>query len=172
METWRLAAKQESPGLQGTGSEIAGLKARYAALRQAAALPGADPAPLLEAALAELEAAVAALPAAGSGAEAEPGNGGSGASHAERRLLHAVFQQAPVPLFLLGPDGTIRRVNAAAGGLLGSGPGDATGKSFPAFIGLSARPPGATPRAPGARRHHTPGLPRPPAIAHRTPHYT
>src|SRR5262249_61023999 len=155
MDARRVRAKQQSPGLQGPGSETAGLKGGCAALRQAAALPGADPAPLLEAALAELEAAVAALPAAGSGAEAEPGNGGSGASHAERRLLHAVFQQAPVPLFLLGPDGTIRRVNAAAGALLGSGPGYATGKSFAAFIDLPARPAAATQLAAVARKNET-----------------
>ncbi len=150
-----LAAKQQSAGLQGAGIEIAGLKARYAALRQAAALPGADPGPLLEAALAELEAAVAAVTVAGSGTEAEPGNGGADASHAERRLLHAVFQQAPVPLFLLGADGTIRRVNAAASTLLGSGPGYATGKSFTAFIDLPARAAAATQLAAAARRNET-----------------
>ena len=150
-----MAAKQQSPGPQGAGNEITGLKARYAALRQAAALPGADPGPLLEAALAELEAAVAALTAAGSGTEAEPGNGGSDSSHAERRLLHAVFQQAPVPLFLLGADGTIRRVNAAAGELLGSGPGYATGKLFTAFIDLPARPTAATQLAAAARKNQT-----------------
>src|SRR5262249_61520038 len=85
--TWRLTAKQQSPGRQGAGSDIAGLKARYGALRQAATLPGADPGPLLEAALAELEAAVAALNEADGGTEAEPGNGASDASHAERRVL-------------------------------------------------------------------------------------
>lgn len=146
-----MAAKQQSPGLQGTGAEIAGLKARYAALRQAATLPGAKPGPLLEAALAELEGAVAALTATGT--EAEHGNGGSEASHAERRLLHAVFQQAPVPLFLLGADGTIRRVNAAAGDLLGYGSGYATGKSFAAFIDLPARPTAATQLAAAARKN-------------------
>jgi PAS domain-containing protein len=147
-----LAPKQQSPGLPGAGGEIAGLRARYGALRQAAALPGADPGPLLEAALAELEAAVVAL-TAGGGAEAETGNGGSDASHAERRLLHAVFQQAPVPLFLLGGDGTIRRVNAAAAELLGSGPGYATGKSFAAFIDLPSRPAAATQLAAAARKN-------------------
>src|SRR4029077_21147570 len=132
---------QQTPRRQGAGSEIAGLKARYGALRQAAALPGADPATLLEPPLAELDAAVAAL--APNDSADEPGEGGqgsSGASHAERRLLHAVFQQAPVPLFLLGHDGTVRRVNAAAGDLLGSGPGYATGKAFTAFIDLPSRP--------------------------------
>ena len=150
-----MAAKQQSPGLQGAGGEIAGLKARYAALRQAAALSGADPGPLLEAALAELEAAVAALTAPDDGIGAEPGSGGSDASHAERRLLHAVFQQAPVPLFLLGADGTIRRVNAAAGDLLGSGTGYATGKSFSAFIDLAARPAAATQLAVAVRKNET-----------------
>jgi len=150
-----LAAKQQSPGRQGAGSEIAGLKARYAALRQAAGLPGADPGPLLEAALAELEAAVAALTTVGNGSEAEPGPGGSDASHAERRLLRAVFHQVPVPLFLLGADGTIRRVNAAAGDLLGSSPGYVTGKSFAAFIDLPARPAAATQLAAAARKDET-----------------
>jgi len=129
--------------------------ARYAALRQAAGLPGADPGPLLEAALAELEAAVAALTTVGNGSEAEPGPGGSDASHAERRLLRAVFHQVPVPLFLLGADGTIRRVNAAAGDLLGSSPGYVTGKSFAAFIDLPARPAAATQLAAAARKDET-----------------
>ncbi len=148
---------QQSPGLQGTGIEITGLKARYGALRQAAALPGADPGTLLEAALAELDAAVAALTTAG-GAGPDRGDSGtdaSGASHAERRLLHAVFQQAPVPMFLLGSDGTVRRVNAAAGDLLGSGPGYATGKAFSAFIDLPSRPAAATQFAAAARKGET-----------------
>jgi serine phosphatase RsbU (regulator of sigma subunit)/PAS domain-containing protein len=148
---------QQSPGRHGTGGEIAGLKARYGALRQAAALPGADPGTLLEAALAELDAAVAALATAGNG-EAGPGAGGqdpSGASHAERRLLHAVFQQVPVPLFLLGADGTVRRVNAAAGDLLGSGPGYATGKAFTAFVDLPSRPAATTQFAAAARKGET-----------------
>ena len=49
-----------------------------------------------------------------------------------------------MPLFLLGGDGTVRRVNAAAGDLLGSGPGYATGKAFTAFIDLPSRPAAAT----------------------------
>jgi serine phosphatase RsbU (regulator of sigma subunit)/PAS domain-containing protein len=141
---------------QGASSEVAGLKARYGALRQAAALPGADPATLLEAALAELDAAVAALTSDGDTDEhGDGGQGSSAASHAERRLLHAVFQQAPVPLFLLGSDGMIRRVNAAAGDLLGSGPGYATGKAFTAFIDLPSRAAAATHLAAAARKGET-----------------
>ena len=147
---------QQPPGRQGAGTEITGLKARYGALRQAAALPGADSGTLLEAALAELDAAVAALtPADGEGGRDEGGAGSSAALHAERRLLHAVFQQAPVPLFLLGADGTVRRVNAAAGGLLGSGPGYVTGKAFTAFIDLPSRPAVTTQLAAAARKGET-----------------
>jgi serine phosphatase RsbU (regulator of sigma subunit)/PAS domain-containing protein len=119
-------------------NEIAALRARGEALHQAAALKGAQLRPLLEAALTELDAALDALDAAG---VAGPGEGKSApaALHAERRFLHAVFQQAPVPLFLLGLDGTVRRVNAAAGELFGSGPGYATGKLFAAFVDLPSR---------------------------------
>jgi phosphoserine phosphatase RsbU/P len=60
-------------------------------------------------------------------------------ANAERRLLQAVFQQAPVALFLLGLDGTVRRANSAAGQLVGSGPGYPTGKPFTAFIDLPFR---------------------------------
>ena len=143
---------QQTPRRPGAGSEIAALKARYGALRQAAALPGADPATLLEAALAELDAAVAALNPDGDAAEHGDAGQGSSAAHEERRLLHAVFQQAPVPLFLIGSDGTVRRVNAAAGDLLGSGPGYATGKAFTAFIDMPSRPAAATHLAAAARK--------------------
>jgi sigma-B regulation protein RsbU (phosphoserine phosphatase) len=58
---------------------------------------------------------------------------------AERRLLQAVFQQVPVPLFLLGLDGTVRRANAAAGRLMGSGLGYPTGKRFTALVDPPSR---------------------------------
>lgn len=120
-------------------TEIAGLTSRSGALRQAATLPGADPGSLLDAALAELDAAIDALKAAAGAAVSGSGSGAGEAVHAERRLLHTVFQQAPVPLFLLAGDGTVRRVNAAAGDLIGSGPGYATGKLFAAFIDPASR---------------------------------
>jgi serine phosphatase RsbU (regulator of sigma subunit)/PAS domain-containing protein len=129
------AAGGSGPG--GAESEAAGLRSRWSGLRQAAAVPEADLRPLLDAALAELEGAVDALSASTTGDG--PGHGPSGAVHAERRLLHTVFQQAPVPLFVVGKDGAIRRVNAAAGELLGSGPGYATGKLFTAFIDPPSR---------------------------------
>src|ERR1700735_4590918 len=58
---------------------------------------------------------------------------------AGRRLLQAVFQQVPVPLFLLGLDGTVRRANAAAGRLMGSGLGYPTGKRFTALVDPPSR---------------------------------
>jgi serine phosphatase RsbU (regulator of sigma subunit)/PAS domain-containing protein len=119
--------------------EAARLKARSDALRQAAALPGAGLGPLLEAALAELDGAVKVLADGDGGEPGELGGDSADAPHAERRLLQAVFQQVPVPLFLLGLDGTVRRANPAAGRLVGSGPGYPTGKPFAAFVDMAFR---------------------------------
>jgi serine phosphatase RsbU (regulator of sigma subunit)/PAS domain-containing protein len=58
---------------------------------------------------------------------------------AERALLRAVFQHAPVPLFVLEQDATVRRANARAGDLIGAPPGYATGKSLTAFVDLPFR---------------------------------
>jgi serine phosphatase RsbU (regulator of sigma subunit)/PAS domain-containing protein len=131
----------QSAAPQAARDEAGRLKASGDALRQAAGLPGADPRSLLEAALAELDGAVEALTAAGEAAAADPGAGPGDGPHTERRLLQAVFQQAPVPLFLLGPDGTVRRANSAAGQLLGSGSGSGypTGKPFASFVEMPSR---------------------------------
>src|SRR5579875_182192 len=127
-------------GSQGApGGGVADLKARTEALRQAASLPGAEPAALLQAAFTELAAALDALAAADAKAAQSRRADASAGVHAERRLLHAVFQQAPVPLFLLGRDGTVRRVNTTGGEILGSGPGYATGKQFTSLVDLPAR---------------------------------
>jgi serine phosphatase RsbU (regulator of sigma subunit)/PAS domain-containing protein len=120
---------------------VAELRARHEALQQTATMPGADLGPLLDAALAELDGAIDALGAA----QAQPaGNGtqerATGSVHAERRLLHAVFQQVPVPLFVLGQDGTVRRANPAASALLGAARGYPTGKPFSALVEPSGRP--------------------------------
>jgi PAS domain-containing protein len=58
---------------------------------------------------------------------------------AERGLLRAVFQNAPAPLFLLEPDGTIRRANGKAADLVGAPPGYATGRPLTAFVDLPSR---------------------------------
>jgi serine phosphatase RsbU (regulator of sigma subunit)/PAS domain-containing protein len=122
---------------------VADIATRRDALRQAASLPGAEPRTLIEAALTELDAAIEALGAASPGTAASP-DGASAevlpeAVRTERRLLHAVFQQAPVPLFLLEQDGTIRRANNQAAALLGSPSGYATGKPLTAFVDLPFR---------------------------------
>ncbi len=117
------------------------LRARHEALQQTATMPGADLRPLLDAALAELDGAIDAL----GSAQAPPAAAGkderaAGSVHAERRLLHAVFQQVPVALFVLGQDGTVRRANPAASALLGASRGYPTGKPFSALVDPSGRP--------------------------------
>ena len=122
---------------------VADIAARRDALRQAASLPGAEPRTLIDAALIELDAAIEALgaasPGTAAGADIPPNEVLPEAVRTERRLLHAVFQQAPVPLFLLEQDGTIRRANNQAAALLGSPSGYATGKPLTAFVDLPFR---------------------------------
>ena len=115
-------------------SETIGLKTRVGALRQAAGMPEAETRSLLEAALAELDAAVTVIDTAGAGESAEADATGQHGPTADRRLLQAVFQQVPVALFLLGADGAVRRANSAAADLVGATPGYATGRSFAALV--------------------------------------
>ena len=120
--------------------EIVQLRTRFDALRQSAAVPGAELPRLLEAAFAELDGAIELAAALQADAAGAAGDGPrSDASDAERRLLRAVFQDAPAPLFLLERDGTIRRANRRAADLLGSRPGYATGKLLTAFVDLRSR---------------------------------
>src|SRR6266700_7691466 len=121
---------------------VADIAARRDALRQAASLPGADPRTLIEAALTELDAAIEAIGAVSPGTASPddpPTEVLPETVRAERRLLHAVFQQAPVPMFLLEQDGTIRRANNHAAALLGAPSGYATGKPLTAFVDLPFR---------------------------------
>jgi PAS domain S-box-containing protein len=120
--------------------DLGDLKSRAAALRQAAALPQADRQVLLEAALAELDGAIAGLDET-AGSPAAKGADGRALSglHSDRRLLHAIFTGTPVPLFVVDHDGTVLRANAAACELLGVGPGYATGKSLAALAEPSVR---------------------------------
>src|SRR5580698_3293280 len=134
----------------GSYADLADLTGRRDALRQAAALPGADSRALLEAAFAELDGAVEVLTKL---AEAEPEQTAPAADTvgAERALLRAVFQHAPSPLFLLEPDGTIRRANGKAGDLIGVPPGYATGRPLTAFVDLPSRAAVASQLAAAAR---------------------
>ncbi len=120
---------------------IAGLESRIGELRQAGQVPGAELRLTLEAALVELDLAVdmlgklvGQLDAAQDSKAQRPRSG-----DAERRLLRAVFLDAPAPIFLLEHDGTVRRINRQAGALLGTPPGYATGMPFTAFIDLQGR---------------------------------
>ncbi|MGH3188230.1 MAG: SpoIIE family protein phosphatase [Streptosporangiaceae bacterium] len=123
-------------------ADFAGLAGRREALRQAAGLPGADPRALLDAAFAELDAAAEVMARLTEAAAAEPDQKAREASpdsSAERGLLRAVFQSAPAPLFVLEPDGTVRRANGRAGELIGASPGYATGRPLTAFVDLPSR---------------------------------
>jgi serine phosphatase RsbU (regulator of sigma subunit)/PAS domain-containing protein len=120
--------------------DLGALKSRVADLRLAATLPQADRQVLLEAALSELDGAIAVLD------ETNAGGAGSGTDgralsglHSDRRLLHAIFTGTPLPLFVVDHDATVLRANMAACELLGVGPGYATGKSLAALVEPSAR---------------------------------
>jgi PAS domain-containing protein len=124
----------------GSYAELGDLAGRRDALHQASAMPGADPRALLDAAFAELDAAVEVLTKLaetdlGEAAPTAPADSLS----ADRALLRAVFQHAPAPLFVLDPDGTVRRANGRAGQLIGAPPGYATGRALTAFVDLPSR---------------------------------
>ncbi|MFC5752092.1 SpoIIE family protein phosphatase [Actinomadura rugatobispora] len=117
--------------------EISDLEGRIGELRQAAGMPAPDLRATLDAALVELELALSALRTIGTG---RPGAAGHSASaETERRVLRTVFQDAPVPLFLLDRDTSVRRVNRQAATLLGTSPGYVSGKQFTAFCDLATR---------------------------------
>ena len=138
MTSDRAGRRQLAPETAPSPNDLDGLRSRAAALRQAASLPQADSAVLLEAALADLDGAIAALDDVNS---AGPGTDGRALSglHSDRRLLHAVFTGTPAPLYVVDHDGTVLRANAAACELLGVGPGYATGRSLAALVEPSVR---------------------------------
>jgi PAS domain S-box-containing protein len=125
-----------------TSEPLAGLEARYAALRQAARSEGSQPGDVLEAVFTELEGAIDLLRGTGESraGTSQAGSGeGTPSDNAERGLLRAVFQDAPVPLFLVTRDGAVQRVNRAAGDMIGARPGYATGRPFTSFVALPSR---------------------------------
>jgi serine phosphatase RsbU (regulator of sigma subunit)/PAS domain-containing protein len=124
----------EASGRGAANDAVAGLRSRSAALRQAAASPDARRQELLDAALAELDGAIHALTAGGNGAHGPGRDDQAGGAHSDRRLLHAVFAQAPVALLVVDQDSTVRRANSAACELLGVGPGYATGKTLASMV--------------------------------------
>ncbi|HZB32172.1 MAG TPA: SpoIIE family protein phosphatase [Streptosporangiaceae bacterium] len=122
---------------QGLMREISDLGSRLSELKQAASMPQSDVRTTLDAALVELELAVAALSTISAGQAADDGR--SATSDSERRVLRTVFTEAPVPLFLLDRAGTVRRVNRQAASLLDTTPGYVAGKPFTVFCELSTR---------------------------------
>jgi serine phosphatase RsbU (regulator of sigma subunit)/PAS domain-containing protein len=130
----------ETSGRAAVSDAVAGLKSRSAGLRQAAAHPNAKRQELLDAALAELDGAIDALTAAGDGV-ADSAREDRAGGRSDRRLLQAVFAQAPVPLLVVDPDTTVRRANAAACELLGVGPGYATGKALISMVEAASQAP-------------------------------
>lgn len=126
-----------APAVGGLMREISDLEGRVGELRQAAAMPEPDLRATLDAALVELELALSALRTMGTGQTS--GEGRMAAAEAERRVLRTVFQDAPVPLFLLDRDASVRRVNRQAATLLGTSPGYVSGKPFTVFCDLPTR---------------------------------
>jgi serine phosphatase RsbU (regulator of sigma subunit)/PAS domain-containing protein len=152
---------QHAADYRSAERELAGIRARRDALQQSATLPGAELHQVLDAAFTELDGAIeaasalqaAALQAAAelqaatalrAGSALEAGSAlaapsAVNASDAERQIMGSAFQDAPVPMFLLERNGTIRRANRQAGNLLGAQPGYATGRLLTAFVDLRSR---------------------------------
>lgn len=117
--------------------EISDLEGRIGELRQAAGVPEPDLRATLDAALVELELALTVLRTMGGEQAGEAGE--STAAENERRVLRTVFQDAPVPLFLLDRTASVRRVNRQAATLLGTSSGYESGKQFTAICDLATR---------------------------------
>ncbi|MFE9106826.1 SpoIIE family protein phosphatase [Actinomadura geliboluensis] len=117
--------------------EVSDLEGRIGELRQAAGVPEPDLRATLDAALVELELALTVLRTMGGEQAGE--QGGSAAAENERRVLRTVFQDAPVPLFLLDRTTSVRRVNRQAAMLLGTSSGYVSGKQFTAFCDMATR---------------------------------
>ncbi|WP_141578452.1 SpoIIE family protein phosphatase [Actinomadura sp. WMMA1423] len=117
--------------------EVSDLEGRIGELRQAAGVPEPDLRATLDAALVELELALTVLRTMGGEQSGE--SGGSAAAENERRVLRTVFQDAPVPLFLLDRTTNVRRVNRQAAELLGTSSGYVSGKQFTAFCDMATR---------------------------------
>jgi serine phosphatase RsbU (regulator of sigma subunit)/PAS domain-containing protein len=127
---------RQTGDLFGLEHELEELRSRRDALRQSAALPGAQVQQVISAAFTELDAAIETAERAQSGSS---GASSAETADAERRLLQEMFQHAPVPLFLLERGGAIRRANRRASQLLGAQPGSATGRLLTAFVDPHAR---------------------------------
>jgi serine phosphatase RsbU (regulator of sigma subunit)/PAS domain-containing protein len=119
--------------------QAAELRDTALALRHAADVPGTQLRPVLDAVFTELDQAIGLLGKHGQERD-EGAQARSDTADTERRLLRAVFQEVPAPIFLLERDGSIRRVNRQAATLLSTEPGSETGKPFTSLVDLRDRP--------------------------------
>src|SRR5262249_61164377 len=116
----------DAAGSISARKELADLVTRRDALRQAATLGDASLRPTLDAALAELDAAIDALAAAHDGnGGGPPGGAALDGLHAERRPVGGLFPDAPRGRVLVGRAGARRRGGKRGGGRLGAQAGAA-----------------------------------------------
>ncbi|HEY9523358.1 MAG TPA: PAS domain-containing protein, partial [Thermopolyspora sp.] len=118
-----------------------GLIARISSLRDARSAYPADPAPTLDAALAELDTAKDLLGLAVEAARRSRGLPGArdGDPQREHKLLRQIYRALPVPVIVMDATGAIRRVNTETTRLLGSPAGYLTGRPFSLLVDFSRR---------------------------------
>src|SRR5260370_1584562 len=99
------------PEPDGGADEVADLEKRHAALRQAAGLPAADVAALLEAAFTELEGAIGLLAGPSVNLGQVPGGHSADPEGTERQVLRPALPHAPGPPALLAPPSPVQLVH-------------------------------------------------------------
>ena len=115
--------------------KIHDLEARLAELRLSESLPGVDHRWALTVALDELGRAVDSLKSLSK----DQATAAPSAADDELRIMRSTFNEAPIPLFLMDSNATVRRVNHQAAALIDTSPGYVAGKSFPMFCDLQTR---------------------------------
>ena len=112
---------------------------RIAALRTARECSPEHALATLDAALVELEVAERELRDHREELARGADRPGDRSTDRERRVLRAVFQDLPVPVFVLDRGGSIRRANRGAADLLATAAAYVTGKPLSLFVDLSHR---------------------------------
>ncbi|WP_447041340.1 PAS domain-containing protein [Streptomyces sp. DSM 118878] len=116
------------------GAELADFVRRVAELRSARAVPAADLATLLDAAIFELGHVADRLWPAYENLVDGGRPSGPSADREEQRLLRAIFQRLPLPVALVDRDTAVRRMNFAATSLTGIRAGFAAGRPLTGFL--------------------------------------
>lgn len=115
--------------------QVNDLEARLAELRLSESLPDVDHRWALTVALEELGRAVEALKVL----TKDQATAAPKTADDELRIMRSAFNEAPIPLFLMDSNATVRRVNHQAAALIDTSPGYVAGKSFPMFCDLQTR---------------------------------